>query len=78
MTRKYGGDLDDPELALKRKKTFVAEILTPEKYMEQYRGALIEALDTQYNGKMSYELIKERVMILFPDENFYFYKEILN
>ena len=47
---------------------------TWQEYIIKYRSSLLGVLETQYNAKVPKDFLQQRIEILFPDSNFYFFQ----
>ena len=73
----YGGNESEEEMEYSDDEKALKEYIkipTWQEYIEQYRGSLLNTLETHYKDKVEKDFLKERVAILFPDENFYFFQ----
>lgn len=70
MNFEYGEENADQEATKIKTMTNV----TWKDYILKYRSSLVSTLEEQYKGKMTNEFLTDRVELLFPDSNFYFYQ----
>ena len=74
--QQYGGGSDDDFEYSEDEEVIQShmEILTWKQYIQQYRDSLLNTLENHYKNKVTKEFLVERVLKLFPDENFYFFQ----